>query len=271
MSQDTERNPITKKKVVYRLPGVDAVTIRRDVECRVSDADLLTLDIYYPPGTKSGARTPTVVFVLGYSDLGFQKMLGCKQKEMESYISWAQLAAASGLVAITYTTTDPTTDIRALLQYVRQNAVSLGIDDNRIGLWACSGNVPNALSVLMQEDSEYLKCAVLCYGMMLDLGEATSVAEAARTWGFANPCAGKSVNDLAPDIPLFIVRAGKDETPHLNETIDRFMVEALICNLPIRFANHAAAGHSFDVTDDSDASREVIKQILAFIQYHLLS
>jgi hypothetical protein len=45
----------------------------------------------------------------------------------------------------------------------------------------------------------------------------------------------------------------------------------LIYNLPIRFANHAAGPHSFDVMDDSEASREIIRQILAFMQNHLLS
>jgi hypothetical protein len=271
MSQETQRHDITKKRVVYQMPGVEAVTIRRDVEYRVTDADVLTMDIYYPPEAKSGARTPAVVFVLGYSDLGFQKMLGCKQKEMGSYISWGQLTAASGLVATTYTTREPTTDIHALLQYLRQNAASLGIDENRIGVWACSGNVPNALSVLMQEASDDLKCAVLCYGLMLDLEGSTAVAEAAKKWGFVNPCAGKSVNDLPQDIPLFIVRAGKDETPHLNETIDRLLAKALMCNLPITFANHAAAPHSFDVVHDSETSREIIRQILAFMQSHLLA
>jgi acetyl esterase/lipase len=106
---------------------------------------------------------------------------------------------------------------------------------------------------------------------MLDLEGATSVAEAANKWGFVNPCAGKSVNDLAQNIPLFIVRAGKDETPHLNETIDRFLAKALICNLPIIFANHANAPHSFDVMDDGETSREIIRQILAFMQHHLLA
>jgi hypothetical protein len=269
MSQETRRHEITKKKVVYQITGMDAVIIRRDVEYRVTDTDVLTMDIYYPPEAKSEARPPAVVFVLGYSDLGFQKMLGCKQKEMESYISWGQLMAASGLVAITYTTIEPATDIHALLQHLRQNAASLGIDENRIGVWACSGNVPNALSVMMQEASDDLKCAVLCYGIMLDLEGSTSVADAARIWGFANPCAGKSVDDLPKDMPLFIVRAGKDETPHLNETIDRFLVKALICNLPITFANHAAAPHSFDVMDDSETTREIIRQILAFMQFHL--
>lgn len=153
---------------------MDAVTIRRDIEYRVTDAGILTMDLYHPTDWKSGARIPAVVFVSGYSDVGFQKMLGCKLKEMESYISWAELTAASGMVAITYSATGPAADIHALLQYVRQNAASLGIDENRIGVWACSGNVPNALSVLMHEDREYLKCAVLCYGVMLDLEGYTS-------------------------------------------------------------------------------------------------
>lgn len=271
MSQETERHEITKKRVVYQMPGMEGVTIRRDVEYRVSDAGALTIDLYYPPASKPGAMTPAVVFVLGYSDVGFQRMLGCKQKEMESYISWAQLAAASGLVAITYSTTEPATDVRALLQYVRQNAAELGIDASSIGVWACSGNGPNALSVLMREAENNLRCAVLCYPIMLDLEESTSVAEAASQWGFANPCAGKSIADLRQDIPLFIVRAGRDQTPKLNETIDRFLVAALSRNLPIRFANLSQAPHSFDVMDDTETSREVIREILAFMKSHLLA
>ena len=270
MSQETQQADISKKRVVYQIPGVEAVTMRRDVEYRATDAGALTMDLYYPPDAKSGARIPTVVFVSGYSDVGFQKMLGCKLKEMGSYISWGQLTAASGLVAITYSATEPITDLHALLQSVRQNAAGLGIDENRIGVWACSGNVPNALSALMQEANDYLKCAVLCYGLMLDLDGSTNVAQAAKMFGFVNPCAGKSVEDLPPDLPLFIVRAGQDN-PQLNETIDRFLVKALSGNLPVTFANHHAAPHFFDVMHDSEASREIIRQILAFMRFHLLT
>ena len=269
MSQDTRQDHISKRVVVYRIPGMDAVKVRRDVEYRAADAGALTMDIYYPPDSKSGARIPAAVIVAGYPDPGFQRILGCKFKEMGSSVSWAQLMAASGVVAITYTNREPAADLHALLQYVRQQAAPLGIDENRIGLWACSGNVPLALSVLMREDREYLKCAVLCYGIMLDLEGGTLVAEAARTWGFVNPCAGKSVADLPPDTPLFIARAGQDEFPHLNETIDRFLVKALIRNLPITFVNHAAAPHAFDLLHDSETSREIIRQILAFMRFHL--
>ena len=267
MSQ--EAHPMTKKEVVYRIPGMDAVTIRRDVEYRETDAGVLTLDIYYPPDAQSGARTPAVLFVTGYPDGGFQAGLGCRQKEMGSYISWGRLAAASGLIAIAYTNREPATDAHAALHYVWRNAASLGIDEGRIGVWSCSGNVPTALSVLMSEARDFLRCAVLCYGLMLDLDGSTGIADASRQWGFANPSAGKSVDDLPRDLPLFIARAGQDEFPHLNEAIDRFLVKAAARNLPLTFVNHAAAPHAFDLMDDSEPTREVIRQILAFLRFHL--
>ncbi len=271
MSQDTQQDHISKKRVLYTMPGVDAVSVRRDVEYQVTDAGALTMDLYYPPDSKSGARTPAVIFVTGFSDVGAQKMLGCTQKEMGSYNSWGQLAAASGLVAITYTNREPAADVNAVLQHVRQNAASLGIDEKSVGVWACSGNVPNALSVLMQDAQDHLKCAVLCYPYTLDLAGSTGVADAARQWGFVTPCAGKSVDDLPHDIPLFVARAGQDQMPGLNETLDAFLARALACNLPVTFVNHSTAPHAFDLFDDSEMSREIIGRILAFLRFHLLT
>ena len=266
MSEDAKEVPITERTVVYRIPGQGAVTVRTDIPY----GDGLTMDIYYPLDSNSGARTPAVVFVTGYPDPGFQKMLGCLQKDMASYVGWAELVAASGLVAITYANRESSGDAHAVLAYIRQNATSLGVDENRIGVWSCSGNAPTALSVLIQEPHDFLKCAVLCYGFMLDLDGTTSVADASRIWRFANPSAGKSVDDLPLDLPLFIARAGRDETPHLNETIDRFLSKALDRNLPITFVNHADAPHAFDISHDSETSREIIRRVLSFLQSHLL-
>ena len=269
MSHHSQPDRISKKRVVYTLPDVEVVTVRRDQPYRATGADAL-MDLYYPPDSKTGAPTAAVVFVTGFSDDGAQKAIGCKQKEMGSYVSWAQLAAASGLVAITYTNTEPATDVQAVLQHIRQNAAALAIDENRIGVWACSGSVPTVLSVLMQATRDRVKCAVLCYGYTLDADGSTSVADAARQWGFASPCAGKSVDDLSQDIPLFIARAGQDQMPGLNDTLDRFLFKTLACNLPITFVNHATAPHAFDLFHDTDTTREVIRRILAFLRFHLL-
>lgn len=270
MSQQTQQEAIARKRVVYTMPGVEAVTVRRDETYRVTDAGALTMDVYYPPGSTSGARLPAVVFVLGYNDAGAQRMLGCRFKEMGSFVSWAHLAAASGIVAITYTNREPLDDVNALLDHVRQNAASLGIDETRIGVWACSGHVPLTLSLLMQPGvGHHLKCAVLCYGYMLDVDGFTGVAQAARQFGFVTPPEGTSVDDLSRDVPLFVARAGQDQLPHLKEAMDRFVVKALGANLPLTFVNHADAPHAFDVFHDSDASREIIRQMLTFMRFHL--
>jgi hypothetical protein len=255
-------------RVVYSLPGMDAVTVRRDQPYGDTDGTR-TIDVYYPPGAPAGARIPAVVFVTGFSDAGAQKMFGCRLKDLASYVSWAQLTAVSGLVAITYVNEEPAADVHAVFQHVRDNAAELNVDENRIGLWSCSGNVPNALSVLMSDAPGRLTCAVLPYGYLLDDDGSSRVADAARRFGFVNPSAGRTVGDLSPEVPLFLARAGKDQMPGLNEALDRCVGQALTRNLPVTVVNHAQGPHAFDLFDDSEATREIVRRMLGFLQFHL--
>jgi hypothetical protein len=270
MSQDVPEDHISKKRAVYKIDGMERATIRKDVEFRTTDAGPLTMDVYYPADSKAGARLPVVVLVAGYSDVGVEKMLGCRFKEMAMSVSWGQLFAASGLVAIAYTNREPAADLGALLLHVRQNAASLGIDETSIGVWACSGNVPLALWAVMEAGRNSVKAAALLYGYMLDLDGATGVAEAAQMYRFTNPNAGKSIDDLPPNLPLFIVRAGQEQFANLNDSIDRFLANAVSRNLPITFVNHATGPHSFDLLQDRASSREIIRQILSFLRSQLL-
>ena len=268
MSEDVH---ISKRRVVYTMPAVDTVTVRRDEPYHATDTGPLTMDLYYAPDSKQGGPSPAVIFVTGFSDLGAQKILGCTLKEMASFVSWAELVAASGLVAVTYTNREPAGDVHLVVQHLRQNAARLNIDEKRIGIWACSGHAPTALSVLMQHRQDYLRCAVLCYPYMLDLDGSSSVADAAKQFRFVNPCSEKSVEDLSRHIPLFLARAGQDQMPGLNDALDRFVAKALMANLPVTFVNHALAPHAFDLFEDSAVSREVIRQVLAFLRFHLLT
>lgn len=45
MSQEAQRADIATKRVVYQIPGTDAVTIRRDVPYKVVDGEALTVDV----------------------------------------------------------------------------------------------------------------------------------------------------------------------------------------------------------------------------------
>jgi dienelactone hydrolase len=232
------------------------------VPYRTSDDTTLTMDIYTPPALPDGARLPAVVFVFGYSDARAIKMVGSGLKDMGQYVCWGQLAASSGLIAVTYETAQPVSDIHAVVAHIQENAAALGIDARRIGLWACSGNVPVALAALMREPG---RCAVLYYGYMLDWGKSRIVAKAAQRVGFANPCAVDAFDALPRQVPLFVVKAGRDHN-RLNETIDRFVSEARSRGVPVTLVNYAEGQHAFDIVDDSERSREIVKQTLAFMR-----
>ncbi len=267
MSPNDRRHEIATKRIVLEVPGADAVVIRRDVPYALIDGERLTMDIYRSAGPGNDQLMPAVLFVIGYPDEGMRKVVGCNAKDMASYVSWAQLMAVSGLAAITYTTRRPATDVHEVLRCVRAHA-EFGIDGERIGVWACSGSVPTALSVLMTPEAR-VKCAALCYGYMMDFDGSTSVAEAAGAFRFASPCTGRAFEDLPVDVPLFVARAGKDEMPHLNVTIDRFVAKALATNLTLTLQNHRTGPHAFDIVDDSDESRGAIRQIAAHMQFQL--
>jgi hypothetical protein len=268
MSQQIRPDQIAKKTIVYEAPRAEAVSVRKDHVYRAGEAGPMTMDVYAPSGAQRAARSGAVVFVTGYPDAGAEKIFGCKQKEMGSYVSWARLVAASGLVAVTYTNHEPAADALAVIDHVRGDAPALGVDGDRIGLWSCSGSVPTALHALMRAQPR-VRCAALCYGYTLDLDDSTRVAAAARQFGFANPARGRNVSDLPSDVPLFLARAGQDRMPGLNDALDRFIAEALRVNLPLTLVNHARGPHAFDLFDDSEASREIVRRVLSFLQLQL--
>jgi dienelactone hydrolase len=68
--------------------------------------------------------------------------------------------------------------------------------------------------------------------------------------------------------PLLVVRAGRDD-PELNRTIDEFVAAATAGRLAVELVHQPDGHHAFDVADDSDASREVIGRVLAFLRGHL--
>jgi dienelactone hydrolase len=254
---------IARKMVVYEIPGMDAVTVRRDVPYHGE----LLLDAYYPRQTGGGERRaendqllPAVILAAGFPDLGMQSRMGCGFRDMGWTVSWARLIAASGMVAVTYTAHDPVANAAALLHYLRENAATLGIDTNRLGVLASSGHGPLALSLLPNG----IRCAALLYPYTLDLDDSTAIADNAEAFGYANPGA-----DMPAGVPLFLARAGADQIPHLNETLDRFVAECLRRNVDLTLVNHAAAAHAFDLMEDNDATREVVKRALRFLRYQL--
>ncbi len=255
------------RRVCLQLGGMDDVTVRRDVA--YGSHGRLLMDVYYPPDHTGDGRWPAVIIVAGYPGTIEPRPTTLTYKEIGWTVSMCRLIAMSGLVAIAYTNRDPASDLRTLFGHVHDDAGSLRIDPARIGVVAVSGNAPTALSAVMQDAPRTPACAVFGYGCLLDLDGATDVADASRQFGFANPVAGRTVADLRRDVPLLITRAGHDQFPAMNASIDRFIRQGLIENLPITLVNHAEGPHAFDLFDDSRTSRELVRQTLRFLRQHL--
>ena len=172
----------TRQRIVATHPAMTSVGVERNLRFGGSAEVPLHLDLYRPPNAK-GSLSPVVVFVSGYSDPGFAKVVGCRFKEMGAYVSWAELLAANGITAVTYENVDPPTDAQTLLDYLRDQAEQLDIDPKRMAIWAASGNAPTALALM---DRNELTCAVVSYGYLLDLDGHTDVADAAAQFRFSN-------------------------------------------------------------------------------------
>ena len=246
----------TSQGLVHTLPDADQIQVERDHQY-MSSAGLLPFDLYRPAHA-TGPR-PAVVFVSGLPDPGVVAMLGKPLKDWASYVGWARLVAASGLIGVTYANHTPE-DVHALVAHLRANAGSLGLDPDRIGIWAASGNVPTALGVIVRARPA---CAALLYGYLLDLDGATAVADAAKQFYFAVPPV--TIEEVPADLPVLVVRAGRDVTPGLNATLQAFVAAASARRLAVTLLDHAEGPHAFDVVDDSPRTHEVIDEVLAFL------
>ena len=68
---------------------------------------------------------------------------------------------------------------------------------------------------------------------------------------------------------LLIASARADATPGVNASIDRFTRYAATSGLDVEVVEHPTGPHAFDVLEDSDTSRAVIRRIVGFLRDRL--
>ena len=263
------------KPIVYKVPGMDAVEVRRDIIFKTADATDLKMDIYIPPGLADGVRVPLIVFIHG----GFiPRTITFLPKDWGVFQSYGRLAAASGFIGVTFnhrywgwTREDMERsfgDVLDAIRYVRDHAGDHHADAGRAALWAFSGGGPH-LSIPLREKLDGVRCLVSFYAI-LDLGPAAKSQsldpEKEGSAGFSPITYLRKEGPRLP--PMFIGRAGRD-APSLNETVDRFIARALELNEMIEVMNHPGGRHGFDILDDDARSREVIARALEFVKAHL--
>lgn len=257
---DIDFEAIASRRILYDIP---AAVVRQEHSYPAADGSMQPMDVYRRSDRNTSDPLPVILMVFGYADAGMQRIFGRCARDIGSNVSWAELMAASGFAVVTYVNVNPVNDAIAVLEHLRQHGGQLGVDPARIGIWSCSGNVPNALGLLIGSGRGAVKCAALLYGYMLDLDGSTIVSDMSK-FGFVTPAAGKTVDDVPADVPVFVARAGRDEMPRLNETVDMFVSHAIARNRPLTLANHHEGPHAFDAVHDSRQTRVVIRQVLSF-------
>jgi acetyl esterase/lipase len=233
--------------LVHPLPDPDRVELRPNLVYTHTDGRELAMDVYLPARRAPGTRVPAVLLVHGEADPELLRGV----RGWGQYTGWGRLLAAEGLAGVAFehrAILDAgfeavVAEVEAALTAVGERAGDLGIDPDRIGVAAFSAGVPLTAAALAGP-VERIRCAALCYGPL---------------------------SDLEPDPalpPLLVVRAGQDD-PELNRTIDEFVSAAKQHNLAVELIHQPDGHHAFDVADDSDASREVIRHVLGFLRSRL--
>jgi acetyl esterase/lipase len=257
--------------VVMTLPRMDQVRVIADQKYASAADPNLLMDVYLPPGLKPGERRPVVLYVHGGA--GSES----RPKDWGIYRSWGRLAAASGFVAVTFThrlgypkplLAESGQDVGEAIDFVRANAARFQVDPDQVCLAAYSAGGP-LLTVGYDEKRTYVRCLIAFYAF-LDVQQSSlhrdhEPAERVRAYSVIEHLGQPRANA----IPMFIARAGRDEIPTMNDSIDRFIARAIRENANVVVWNHPQGVHGFDNQNDDDRSREIIAASLAFMKAHL--
>ena len=90
---------IAPKRIVYSVPLMNQVRVRKDLTYKRIGGAELKMDVYSPASMRRGASRPAVIFIHGGR---IPSNLRTTPKEWGAYISFGQLVAASGFVGVTF-------------------------------------------------------------------------------------------------------------------------------------------------------------------------
>ena len=234
-----QRSPLdaTNWGVVFDHPAAKSVKLRSEVKYSGD----LAIDIYSPGNAKSGEKLPAVIFLNAIGDRPDSKI-----KSWEIYKTWPRLIAAHGMVGISMDAdaTKIQDSMRSLFDFLSRDGAKYGIDGERIGVYAASANVTQTSVFIMGANApKGLKAAVLYYG-------------------------GAPPMRPRADLPvLFVVAEG--DMPQFGAALPGLWQRILEAKAPWTLQIASRLPHAFDAFEDSDESRRVIQQTIAFWKSHL--
>ena len=247
-----------KIPVFYSVPGTDTVRVERDIVFRTAGETALKADIYLPAAR---GTYPVVLLVSGGSVNDW--------RTAAFYTSFARVLAAEGLAAVNFdkrlardrnAVPAASEDSLAVADYLKTNAARYGLDTSRMCTWHFSAG--GTIAGTMLGEKSPATCVVLTYAI-LSLGEWDQDPQLAPHSALVR---ARERGEKFP--PTLIVRAGRDQKT-LNDSIDAFVAAALAKNAPVTLINYPGADHGFEILNDTDETRRVIAQSIAWVKSRL--
>lgn len=225
--------------VLVPVPPAESVTMRSDSFVG-PDAGRHRLDVYRPRG--ASAPLPVMLFV---------NIVGPPLRESRGYVEWARLATTRGFAAVLYDgpTADsqrPIVDNRdaaiafadSMLAHMRRRAGALGVDAERVVIWASSANTFAGTPLALSGARPGIRGYLLYYG------------------------AGQ-VDAPRLDVPVYIARAGLDAAL-VNRQLDSLAQHLVARGVAVTLANYPGGRHAFDLLDSTAVTAHIIDQSLDF-------
>jgi len=246
---------IIRRRVLYTMPAMEPAQVREGLPYKSADGASLSFDLYAPAG--ASRPRPAVILIHG----GPVPVSGARRWGM--FVSYGEMLAALGLVGIVFDhrfvapdrLPEAAADTADLVRYVREHAASLGVDKERLALWAFSGGGPLLAATVRQRPS-WCKLIVGYYALM-EFGGIANADEYSVVAALGD--------DGATAPPMLLVRAGLDN-PALNATIDRLVAAAIPAGATVDLLTHPTGHHAFDILDPGERSRQIIRRTLDAIR-----
>jgi hypothetical protein len=228
--------------IVYTTPEMDQVKISRacykTMEGSKETKERLFVDVYYPPEFNFEKKLPAVVL---FSD--HRNMI-----DESPCVSWAQLIAASGLVAVAYQgTVECEQDFVDLAHYLKKRNSFLRVNSRKIGVLASMAGIANFAATISTRNEDIplqIRCAVCRSGRVPEPSE------------------------FQPDFPVLLLNAGQGHEGY-RESVERFAAQAGELGIDCEILDYVEGVHKFDVRQDTPRSREIVRQAIAFYQREL--
>ncbi|AGC44119.1 hypothetical protein MYSTI_02803 [Myxococcus stipitatus DSM 14675] len=259
-----------KTRPVLTIPGMEELQVRRGLTYSRSGGRDYKLDIYLPVNTFLGP-VPVVVLAHGMMHPDLVPFV----RDLPAFTGQARWLASQGFAVALVELGSPATGAErgkwftgapelqkrmdAALAFVRKQATTEKLDGDHICVMAMSaGGLWGLAPALRKAPPAWLRCAVAWYPLLGAEGVPTS----------SLPIEGLKVMNGPKSPPLFVVRAGRD-APGLNALLDDFVKQARGKGVPLTLEELPEGHHSFELVDDVESSREVMRKTALFFMEHL--